>query len=199
MAGAVISRTVTVALHVLVLPQSSVALQIRVFTTGQVPLALVLTTVTVTLVSQASDAIALPHTTAAGQSMVVLAGQVMEGEVISRTVTVALQVDVLPQSSVALQIRVFTTGQVPLALVLTTVTVTLVSQASDAVALPHTTAAGQSIVVLAGQVMDGAVISRIVTVALQVDVLPQSSVALQIRVFTTGQVPLALVLTTITS
>jgi hypothetical protein len=52
--------------------------------------------------------------------MVVLAGQVMAGAVLSFTVIVALQVDVLPQSSVALQIRVFTTGQVPLALVLTT-------------------------------------------------------------------------------
>src|SRR5678809_569426 len=131
--------------------------------------------------------------------MVVLAGQVMDGAVLSFTVIVALHVDVLPQSSVALQIRVFTTGQVPLALVLTTVTVTLVSQASDAVAFAHTTAAGQSIVVLEGQVMAGAVISRTVTVALQVDVLPQSSVARQILVLITGQVPLALVLTTVTS
>jgi hypothetical protein len=52
--------------------------------------------------------------------MVVLAGQVMAGAVLSFTVIVALQVDVLPQSSVALQILVFTTGHVPLALVLTT-------------------------------------------------------------------------------
>ena len=67
---------------------------------------MVLTTVTSTLASQASLAVALPQITTAGQSMVVLAGQVMEGAVISRTVMVALQVDVLPQSSVALQIRV---------------------------------------------------------------------------------------------
>ena len=60
----------------------------------------------VTLASQASLAVALPQITTAGQSMVVLAGQVMAGAVISLTVTVALQVDVLPQSSVALQIRV---------------------------------------------------------------------------------------------
>ena len=131
--------------------------------------------------------------------MVELAGQVMDGAEISRTVIVALQVEVLPQSSVALQIRVFTTGHVPLALVLTTVTSTVWSHASEAVALPQTTAAGQSIVVLAGQVMDGAVLSLTVIVALQVDVLPQSSVALQILVFTTGHVPLALVLTTVTS
>jgi hypothetical protein len=54
----------------------------------------------------------------------------------SLTVTVALQVEVLPQSSVALQIRVFTTGQLPLGVVLTTVTVTVWSQASLAVAFP---------------------------------------------------------------
>ena len=49
-----------------------------------------------------------------------LAGHVMDGGVISLTVMVALQVDVLPQSSVALQIRVFTVGQLPLGVVLTT-------------------------------------------------------------------------------
>jgi hypothetical protein len=100
----------------------------------------------------------------------------------SRTVMVALQVDVLPQSSVALQIRVLTTGQLPLGVVLTTTTSTVWSQASLAVALPQAITAGQSIVVLAGHVIEGAVMSRTVTVALQVDVLPQSSVALQIRV-----------------
>ena len=69
---------------------------------------MVLSTSIVTLASQASDAVALPHGRGfvAGQSMVVLAGQVMAGAVISRTVMVALQVDVLPQSSVALQVRV---------------------------------------------------------------------------------------------
>jgi hypothetical protein len=83
--------------------------------------------------------------------MVVLAGQVMDGAVLSLTVMVALQVLVLPQSSVALQVRVLTVGQVPLGVVLTTTTSTVASQASVAVALPQTTAAGQSIVVLAGQ------------------------------------------------
>jgi hypothetical protein len=50
--------------------------------------------------SQASEAVALPHTTTAGHAMVVLAGQVIDGAVLSFTVMVALQVDVLPQSSV---------------------------------------------------------------------------------------------------
>ena len=55
----------------------------------------------VTLASQASDAVALPQITTAGQSMVVLAGQVMAGAVMSLTDMERLQVDVLPQSSVA--------------------------------------------------------------------------------------------------
>ena len=58
-----------------------------------------LSTSIVTLASQASDAVALPQVTTAGQSMVVLAGQVMAGAVLSVTVTERLQVEVLPQSS----------------------------------------------------------------------------------------------------
>src|SRR5436190_9427639 len=133
MAGAVMSRTVMVALQVEVFRQSSVALQVRVYTTGQVPLLVVLTTVTSTLWSQASEAVAAPHEGVAGQSIVWLEGQVMAGAVMSRTVMVALQVDVLRQSSVALQVRVYTPGQVPLLVVLTTVTSTVWSQASEAV------------------------------------------------------------------
>jgi len=71
-----------------------------------VPVGVVLTTTTSTVWSQASDAVAVPQLGVAGQSIVVLAGQVIAGAVMSRTVMVALQVLVLPQSSVALQIRV---------------------------------------------------------------------------------------------
>src|SRR5678809_98346 len=112
---------------------------------------------------------------------------------------VALQVDVLLQSSVALHTRVITVGQVPLGVVLTTTTSTVWSQASEAVALPQVGVVGQSIVWLAGQVMEGAVISRMVMVALQVAVLLQSSVALQIRVHTCGQDPVQFVLTIVIS
>ena len=56
----------------------------------------------VTLASQASLAVALPQVTTAGQLMVVLAGQVIAGAVLSSTVTERLQVAVLPQSSVAM-------------------------------------------------------------------------------------------------
>jgi RNase P/RNase MRP subunit p29 len=156
----------------------------------------VLTTTTSTVWSQASVAVALPQTTGVGQSIVVLAGQVINGALLSVTVMVALQVAVLLQSSVALQTRVRILGQVPLGVVLTTTTSTVPSQASVAVALPQATATEQSIVVLAGQVIKGAVMSLTVTVARQVAVLPQSSVAFQVRVQIWGHVPVQLVLTT---
>ena len=100
----------------------------------------------------------------------------------SLTDTERLQVDVLPQSSVARYERVYTTGQVPTVVSPIRVTVTDASHASLAVTIGQAGTAGQSIVMLFAQVMVGAVISRTVMVALQVDVLPQSSVALQIRV-----------------
>ena len=76
------------------------------YTTGQVPRVVSPRKVTSTEASHASLAVTAGHEGTAGQSIVVLAAQVMVGAVISLTVTVALQVDVLPQSSVALQVRV---------------------------------------------------------------------------------------------
>jgi hypothetical protein len=110
--------------------------------------------------------------------MVVLAGQVMEGAVLSVTDTERLQVEVLPQSSVARYVRVNTVGQVPVEVVSPRrVTSTDASQASLAVTAGQDGTAGQAIVVLAAQVMAGAVLSFTVTERLQVEVLPQSSVA----------------------
>ena len=56
---------------------------------------------TATDASQASDAVGRGHEGVAGQSIVVLAAQVIVGGVMSRTVTVRKQVEVFPQSSVA--------------------------------------------------------------------------------------------------
>src|SRR5678810_1247656 len=109
---------------------------------------------------------------------------------------VALQVDVLLQSSVALHTRVITVGQVPLGVVLTTATSTVWSQASEAVALPQVGVVGQSIVWLAGQFF------------LMIRLPPRSTLdrssaasdvykrQLHTRVITVGQVPLGVVLTT---
>ncbi len=60
-----------------------------------------------TVASHASVAVGAVNTGTAGQSIgVVCATHVIVGAVISRTTIVPLQVDVFPQSSVAVQVRV---------------------------------------------------------------------------------------------
>ena len=65
--------------------------------------------VIVGVASQASFAVGVPNTGEAGQSTVVFAGQLIVGEVLSRTVIDWLHVlALLPHSSVARQTRVAT-------------------------------------------------------------------------------------------
>src|SRR6188474_1557281 len=111
-------------------------------------------------------------------------GQVMLGGVLSSTLIVRLQVAVLPQSSVAVQVRVTLGIPVQLAEVTSlNVMDTEASQASLAVAAPKVGTDGQLIGdTTVGQVMLGGVISCTLIVRLQVAVLPQSSVAVQVRV-----------------
>ena len=106
----------------------------------------------------------------------------MLGGVMSCTLIVRLQVGVLPQSSVAVQVRVTPPWQ-PGVVTSLNVMDTEASQASLAVAAPKVGTAGQSIGdTTVGQVMLGGVMSRTLIVRLQVAVLPQSSVAVQVRV-----------------
>ena len=101
------------------------------------------TNVTVTLGSQASVAVAAPKDGTAGQLIVeVVAGQVMVGGAISRTTMVRLHVAVLPQSSVAVQVRVIPPWQPGVVTSLNEMA-TLGSQASVAVATPKLGCAGQ--------------------------------------------------------
>ena len=95
-----------------------------------------------------------------GQSIVVLAAHVIVGAAISLTVTLLLQVAVLPQSSVAMYVRVNTVGQVPLETSEPScATSTVASTASVAVGKGQEGAAGQSMVVFAAQVITGGVSS----------------------------------------
>src|SRR5216117_984972 len=190
--GGVMSRTLMVWLAVLLLPQASVAVQVRTCTTGQVPL-LLSTKVNAGLASHASVAVAAAKLGAAGQSIVLGGGSApITGAVMSRTLMVWLAVLLLPQASVAVQVRTCTTGQLPL-LVSTKVNVGLASQVSVAVAVAKLGVAGQSIVLAAGKAaITGAVMSRTLMVWLAVLLLPQASVAVQVRTCTTGQVPLRL-------
>jgi hypothetical protein len=107
--------------------------------------------------------------------MVVLAAQVIVGGVLSLTDTLLLQVAVLPQSSVARYVRVNILGQVPSVVSPRKVTSTVWSQASLAVTVGQEGVFGQSMVVLAAQVMVGGVLSVNVKLLLHVAVLPQSS------------------------
>ena len=137
-----------------------------------------------TLASQASVAVAAPKYGVAGQLIgEVTVGQEIVGAVMSCTTMVRLQVAVLPQLSLAVQVRVTLSSQLPGVDESTKVIFTLASQASVAVASPKLGVAGQLIgEVTVGQVMVGGVTSCTTIVRLQVAVLPQSSVAVQVRV-----------------
>ena len=109
MVGGVLSRTTIEALQVAVLPQSSVAVHVRVAVEVpvHVPGVEESENVTVTVPSHASVAVGAFHSGTAGQLIgVVCATQVIVGGVLSRTMIEALQVAVLPQSSVAVHVRV---------------------------------------------------------------------------------------------
>ena len=106
--GAVESITVTVKLHVAVLPDGSVATLVTVVVPrlNVLPDAGVLTTVAL----QLSVAVTLKLTTAPqlllADATLILAGQVIVGGVVSLTVTVWVQVAVLPDASVAVHVTV---------------------------------------------------------------------------------------------
>jgi len=104
--------------------------------------------VIVTVASHASVAVGSVNTGSAGQSTGdVCATQVIVGEVISCTTIVPLQVAELPQSSVAVQVRVvlYVPAHEPGVVASTKVIVTVASQASVAVGGTNTGIAGQSI------------------------------------------------------
>src|SRR5438046_10513493 len=83
--GGVMSRTLMVWLAVLLLPQASVAVQVRTCTTGQLPL-LVSTKLNVGVASQASVAVAVARIGAAGGSIVLGGGSApITGAVMYRT------------------------------------------------------------------------------------------------------------------
>src|SRR5262245_62390632 len=138
MAGGVISCITMVRLQVEVLSQASVAVQVRVIPPWQ-PGVVASTKEMATLGSQASLAEAVPKLGCVGQLMGdTTVGQVMAGGVMSRTWIVRLQVEVLPQSSVAVQVRVTLklAGQLPAVVASLKEMATLGSQASDAEAAP---------------------------------------------------------------
>jgi hypothetical protein len=192
--GAVLSVTEIVLLQVVELPQSSVAVHVRVTVNGQLPEVVTSENPGITVGSQASVAVAVPKIIGFGHSTLDTEGQVMVGAVLSVTEMVRLQVEELPQSSVAVQVRVTenSAGQLPGVVTSEDVGFTVGSQASVAVALPKLGEPGHSTVGDGfGHVIEGAVLSVTEMVRLHVEELPQSSVAVQVRVTenSAGQLP----------
>src|SRR5918994_854988 len=182
--GAVLSVTVIVWVAVAVLLQLSVAVQVRVIVPQ--PSTTLFTSVKLTVIdgSQLSVAVTLAAVGIAAQSTVILAGTPAKtGAVLSVTVMVWVAVAVLLQLSVAVQVRVIVPQ--PSTTLFTSVKVTVIvgSQLSVAVTLAAVGTAAQSTVVLAGTpAKTGAVLSVTVIVWVAVAVLPQLSVAVQVRV-----------------
>src|SRR6266550_4446893 len=107
--GAVVSATLIVWLAVLLLPQASAAVQVRVTLKepAQAPFVFTSAKVRVKALPQASVAVATANTGVAGQEMVLGAGRAaITGAVVSATLIVWLAVLLLPQASAAVQVRV---------------------------------------------------------------------------------------------
>ena len=186
--GAVVSCTLIVCEAVDVLPQASVAVQVRVteYEPAQAPFVVTSLNVNVKALPHASVAVACANDGAAGHEIVVGAGNAaITGAAVSCTLMVCEAVDVLPQASVAVQVRVteYEPAQAPGVVTSLNVKVNALPQASVAVACANDGVAGHEIVDGAGsEAITGAVVSVTVIVCEAVATLPQTSVAVHVRV-----------------
>jgi hypothetical protein len=196
--GAELSSTKIVWLHVDELPQLSVARQVRVivYSCGHVPATVRSMKVTAGAPAQSSVAVAVPNagltvgSVLAVHWIVTFAGQAMAGGVLSSMNINCTQLVEFPQSSVAVQVRVMADSllQPPGEEASEKLIVSVASQLSVAVAEPSAgltagfVLAEHSMVTLAGQLITGARLSSTTMTWVHVLLLPQSSVANQVRV-----------------
>src|SRR5664279_5369076 len=170
------------------LPQASVAVHVRVtlYEPAQAPGVVTSLNTSVNAEPQASEAVATANTGEAGQSIVESAGSgSITGAVTSWTLMVCAAEELLPQASVAVHVRVtlYEPAQAPGVVTSVKVRVNAEPQASLAVATANTGTAGQSIVESAGSgSITGAVTSCTLMVCAAEELLPQASVAVQVRV-----------------
>jgi len=163
-----------VCITTLLLLQESIASQRRRIVRALPQLLLTLSLKLTFTALQASVAVALPVALGAmlaPHSTVTFVGAVIVGGEVSRTVIVCTQVELLPQGSVARQVREMILVLPQLLAVESLKVITGVPQVSVAVAMPVAfvvVTAGQLSVTEAGHVMTGAVASTTVTVWLQV-------------------------------
>src|SRR5881296_1358909 len=148
---------------------------------------------------QLSAAVALPVSAGSvesPQAITLSAGQVITGGVVSAKVMCCTQVLMLPQASVAFQVRSMPALPVQLAAVPASVNVMagVPPQLSVAVAVPVLAGAvesPQASTLSAGQAITGLVVSAKVMCCTQVVMLPQASVAFQVRSMPASPVQLA--------
>ena len=142
--GGVLSSTKMVCIQLLELPQSSVARHVRVmvYSCGHAPATVTSVDVIVGVASQLSVAVAVPFAppgaVLAVHWIVKFGGQVITGGVLSSTKMVCRHVLELPQSSVAIHVRVmvYSCGHAPATVMSVEVMLTTGSQLSVAVAVP---------------------------------------------------------------
>src|SRR5690349_20947654 len=186
--GGVTSSTLIVCVAVAVLPQSSVAVHVRVIENepAQAPGVVTSLKVSSTSASHRSVAVGVVHDGVASQLMVEAGGKALiVGGVTSSTLIVCVAVAVLPQSSVAVHVRVIENepAQAPGVVTSLKVSSTSASHRSVAVGVVHDGVASQLMVVAPGSVeITGGVTSSTLIVCVAVAVLPQSSVAVHVRV-----------------
>src|SRR6266568_1380602 len=192
MTGAVVSMTLTVWLHRALLPQASVAAQVlvasKVLPQWPAVLVTVLSTVMAMLVPPLSVAVGWSKLqTAPSWTVLLVLLQLMTGAVVSTACTVWLHWALLPQASVAAQVRVASKvlpqWPVVLVTVLRTVMAMLVPPLSVAVGASKLQAAPSwTLLLVLLQLMTGAMVSMTLTVWLRRALLRQASVAAQVRV-----------------
>ena len=190
--GAMLSTTVTVATQIDALPAASVTVRVTLLspTLAQVNVPLLIASVKPVQLSEeppstsAGTMLALPE----AFRLIVMSSHTAVGVWSSSTVTVKLHTAMLPPASVAVYCTfVAPSGNTePLAKPSVRTTVTP-GQSSVAVGIEYVTTAEHSstsvfATMLAGQVITGSVSSVIVTVTLQVVVLPLASVAVTVIV-----------------
>ncbi len=196
MTGGVVSSTLMVCVAVAVLPQRSVDVQVRVMLNsfGQEPF-VVTSAKPKEGIPQLSVAVGVVQEGTTEHSIVVGAGKPeITGGVVSSTLIVWEAVAVFPQPSLAVQVRVILNsfGHEPLVVTSTNVRVG-VEQLSVAIGVVHEGATEHSIVVGPGSGdITGGMVSSTLIVWVAVEVLPHSSVAVQVRVilYSFGQLPL---------
>jgi hypothetical protein len=163
---------------VLVFPQSSVAVHVRVilYSEGHVPGVFASLKVNDTNGSQRSVAVGVVNAGVAGHSMVVGPGSApITGGVVSSTLMVCDAVLVLPQSSVAVHVRVtlYSAGQAPGVVTSLKVNVGVASNASVTVGVVKTGVFGHSIVLGPGKAeITGATLSTRIVMAFEVAGFP---------------------------